>query len=120
RLIQYNDADGGSFPRVKEVARMLRAGDIGGTKTNLALYAAEAELRTPVAEATFSSARYPSLDTVVQEFLAGRGVVVERASFGVAGPVLNGEAKVTNLPWRISEARLAAELGIPRVGLLND
>ena len=99
---------------------MLLAGDIGGTKTNLALYAAEAELRTPVAEATFSSARYPSLETVVQEFLAGRGVVVERASFGVAGPVLNGEAKVTNLPWRMSEARLAAELGIPRVGLLND
>src|SRR5579884_3498375 len=99
---------------------MLLAGDIGGTKTNLALYASEDDLRTPVAEATFPSAWYPSLEALVGEFLQRTRAEVDRASFGVAGPVVKGEAKITNLPWTISAATLSATLGIARVGLLND
>jgi glucokinase len=102
---------------------MLLAGDIGGTKTSLALYASADDLRTPLAEATFPSARYAGLEAVVDEFLAhsaAAGARVERASFGVAGPVVRGEAKVTNLPWTLAEERLMAALDIPRVRLLND
>jgi glucokinase len=99
---------------------MLLAGDIGGTKTSLALYASADDLRMPLAEATYPSARYAGLKAMVDEFLASAGGRVERASFGVAGPVVRGEARVTNLPWTLGEERLAAALGIPRVGLLND
>ena len=64
---------------------MLLAGDIGGTKTNLALYAPEGGLEAQ-AQATFRSADYGSLEAVVEEFLAATGAQVDRAVFGVAGP----------------------------------
>jgi glucokinase len=99
---------------------MLLAGDIGGTKTSLALYATVDDLRTPVAEITVPSAQYPSLEAVIHTFMSSMGVSVDRASFGVAGPVVRGEAHVTNLPWSISEVHLSAELGGARVGLIND
>lgn len=108
---------------------MLLAGDIGGTKTSLALYASPETLRTPVAEITVPSTQYPSLEAVVRAFLAGMkgmggtdasAVSVERACFGVAGPVVRGEAHITNLPWFMSEERLAADLGGARVRLIND
>ena len=69
---------------------MLLAGDIGGTKTNLGIYSYEKGPRSPLAEATFPSARYPSLEALVQEFLKQAAVAVDYASFGVAGPVLAG------------------------------
>ncbi|MEM7030701.1 MAG: glucokinase [Chloroflexota bacterium] len=100
----------------------LLAGDIGGTKTNLALYNAEIGLTTPLVEATFASGNFPSLEAVVQTFLANVDDTYEinRASFGVAGPVIDGQASVTNLPWEMEENALAFSLNIPRVHLLND
>jgi glucokinase len=99
---------------------VLLAGDIGGTKTNLAVFSLEAGPRAPLAEASFSSTDYPSLEAVAREFLAQVDLDVERASFGVAGPVIAGRAKVTNLPWVINEAQLREALGFSSVRLLND
>ncbi len=99
---------------------MLLAGDVGGTKTNLAIFLSEAGWRVPVAEATFPSAQYPSLEAVVQEFLQQHNFSVDHASFGVAGPVVAGSATITNLPWMMSEKHLQQELDIPSVRLLND
>ncbi len=103
---------------------MLLAGDIGGTKTNLAMFSPDAGPRAPLAEATLPSARYPSLESLVRDFLAQAELAtdlrIQRASFGVAGPVVNGRAKITNLPWSIEETHLEATLSIPTVRLLND
>ena len=99
---------------------ILLAGDIGGTKTNLAIFSAEFGLRAPVAEATFPSADFPSLEAVVNKFLTDTGSQVERASFGVAGPVIDGRATITNLPWVMSETELANNLNLSIVHLLND
>ena len=99
---------------------MLLAGDIGGTKTHLAIISPEIGPRAPLAEATFPSGRYPSLEAVVREFLGQVNVGVARASFGVAGPVVGGRVAATNLPWVIDEAQLSHELKIPSVHLLND
>jgi glucokinase len=98
---------------------MLLAGDIGGTKTNLALYSPDSGL-TPMAQATFKSADYPSLEAVVKEFLADVGMSVATAVFGVAGPVRDGQVSATNLPWVISEATLQKALGLLNTKLLND
>ncbi len=98
---------------------MLLAGDIGGTKTSLALYTHETGL-TPQAQATFKSATYPSLEAVAADFLARADVSVDRAAFGVAGPVIDGQSMATNLPWVIQETTLREELGLPEVKLLND
>jgi glucokinase len=100
---------------------MLLAGDIGGTKTNLAVYApAAGRLGEPRLEKTFPSAEYPSLEAIIKEFLADSDVTIERAAFGVAGPVVEGTASITNLPWDMSEQQLSMALDIPSVQLLND
>lgn len=99
---------------------MLLAGDIGGTKTNLAFFAPEDNLKKPLAEATFPSAHYASLEALVQEFQALHQMPIEHASFGVAGPVVAGRATITNLPWVLEEKHLKQALNIPSVSLLND
>jgi len=99
---------------------MLLAGDIGGTKTNLAIFSPEAGPRAPLAEATFPSADYPSLEALAHEFLSQVNLKVEQASFGVAGPVVAGRVTITNLPWVIEETQLQATLNLSPVRLLND
>ena len=103
---------------------MLLAGDIGGTKTRLGIFSTggnDAQPPQPLAEMTFENARYPDLETIVREFIgqvkAGK---VERACFGVAGPVLGDRVAITNLPWLIDGKKLAAALNIPSVGIIND
>jgi glucokinase len=99
---------------------MLLAGDIGGTKTNVAIFAPEDGPRVPLVEATFPSARYPTLEAVIREFLSRVDLTVSQACFGVAGPVVNGRATVTNLPWEMEETQLATTLELEAVHLLND
>ncbi len=99
---------------------MLLAGDIGGTKTALAIFSPDDGPHAPVVEETFASARYPSLEALASEFLAKNGLPVDRASFGVSGPVTGGKAAATNLPWEMDEARLGKALGLRSVRLLND
>lgn len=99
---------------------MLLAGDVGGTKTELAVFSPEAGPRTPVAQARYPSARYPSLEALAREFLATTALPVTWACFGVAGPVIGGRARITNLSWQLDAAKLAGALGLGAVHLLND
>jgi glucokinase len=99
---------------------MLLAGDIGGTKTSLAIYSAEAGVRKPLVEATFPSTLYPSLEALVRTFLSQTNLSVDRASFGVAGPVVADQATVTNLPWNMNEKQLRESLNLSSVHLIND
>src|SRR5262245_21046672 len=99
---------------------MLLAGDIGGTKTALAIFSPDKGPRVPLAQAEYPSGDYPDLATIVHTFLETTALPVDRACFDVAGPVLGGRAHTTNLPWVLDEASLAQELGIPTVRLLND
>ena len=99
---------------------MLLAGDIGGTKTNLGIYSIEKGAREPLVESTFPSPQYTSLETLAREFLDKVDVTVHSASFGVAGPVVKGQVKTTNLPWVIDEIQLGKMLNLDSVRLLND
>jgi len=99
---------------------MLLAGDIGGTKTNLAVYSAEAGLAAPLVESSFPSRRYGSLEALIDDFREHTNLPFESAVFGVAGPVVDGRASVTNLPWQIEEKGLRTALGVKSVKLLND
>src|SRR3984957_7279488 len=99
---------------------MLIAGDIGGTKTDLAIYAPESGPHVPLAEKQVHSADYPSLQVMVSEFLGQVKLPVDVASFDVAGPVINGHAKVTKLPWVMDEISLASDLRLSAVHLMND
>jgi glucokinase len=99
---------------------ILLAGDIGGTKTNLALYSPEAGLRAPLAEATLPSSDYDDLPALVRAFLSQTEARPTHACFGVAGPVVDGHVSITNLPWSMDESDLEARLGLAPVRLLND
>jgi len=99
---------------------MLLAGDIGGTKTVLALFSPDVGPHTPLREMTFPSNRYGRLEAIVREFLEQNDEPIERACFGVAGPVVGSRAEITNLPWEMGEAALRAEFGWSAVKLLND
>ena len=99
---------------------MLLVGDVGGTKTVLAIYSPKGELRKPLIEETFPSDGYPNLEAIIHEFLGRAGVFVERASLGVAGPVVDGRAKITNLPWELDETQLYDHFNWSSVRLIND
>jgi len=99
---------------------LVLAGDIGGTKTKVALYDVQQGPQAPHAEATYPSARYANLDAIVRDFLADVQEPVRYACFGVAGPVVGGRVTTTNLPWVLDEAELAARLDLQAAWLLND
>lgn len=105
----------------------ILAGDIGGTKTVLALIDPQVGFRQPLAEARFVSRDYDSLSAIVDSFLAACRPTIERSSlaaaaFGIAGPIEKGTARVTNLPWLVRQTELAQSIGLDqdRVLLLND
>jgi glucokinase len=98
----------------------LLTGDIGATKTDLAIFSRETGPRVPLVEKTFPSADYPSLEALACEFLSQLDLKVERACFGVAGPVVDGRVRVTNLAWVIDERRLQEALNLSSAHLLND
>jgi glucokinase len=99
---------------------MLLAGDVGATKTNLAIFSEDEGPHEPLIEATYSSADYPNLQSLAVEFIRTAEFSIDRASIGVAGPVVEGRATITNLSWDIDEGELAEGLGLTSVTLLND
>jgi glucokinase len=113
-----------SFPRRSQLAGKkisVLAGDVGGTKTNLALYEATAEKVLLVNEATFPSSKYPACVDILKEFLqANPGHKPDRICLGVAGPVLQGKVEITNLAWDLDSREIIAATGVPNVSLIND
>ena len=99
---------------------MLIAGDIGGTSTRLALVSPEAGPRKFVAEQVFPSADFKGLQPIVETFLKQTGGHPTSACFDVAGPVIDGRAHLTNLPWDLEEDGLCENLKLQRVTLMND
>lgn len=99
---------------------MILAGDIGGTKTVLALLEkdADGQLRA-VREETFASGEFDSFDAILQVFLP-TDVNVSAACFGVAGPVVDQRCFATNLSWTLDGELLKVRLGTEKVKLLND
>jgi glucokinase len=95
-------------------------GDIGGTKTDLALYSLAGDSAAPLARERFSSTAYDCVEAIVHTFLAQSGLPATYACFAVAGPVNAGRVTLTNLPWRLDETELRAALGLRAVWLVND
>ena len=102
---------------------MLLAGDVGGTKTLLGLFAKAPHRPTPVAVESFPTVEYEGLVPMIREFLRHQPAgepSVEAACFGVAGPVLDDVAELTNVSWTVDGKAVALEFGLARVRLLND
>ncbi|WP_345978025.1 glucokinase [Sulfurimonas sp. HSL3-7] len=100
---------------------MILAGDIGGTKTNLALFEWVDDTLAVKAQQQFASRNFSSLNEVISAFIRQNAMPpVDAACFGIAGPVINGCCRTTNLPWEITASGLQQHLGIDKVRLIND
>lgn len=99
---------------------LVLAGDIGGTKTDLAFFSVHGEKLLVESRQVFPSKRYSGLVPVVQEFLAGKQSQAGAACFGIAGAVVDGKVTTPNLPWMVDIADLRRLLKIEAVSLLND
>ncbi len=104
---------------------MILAGDVGGTKCNLALFSEKNGTLTCVFRKRFASKEFAQFDLIVKEFsrlaaphLASDPVVA--AGFGVAGPVIDNHVRATNLPWTVDARTLSSELGVAKIVLMND
>jgi glucokinase len=99
---------------------MILAGDIGGTNTRLAFLEERDGRLVPAVEARFPSREHASLESVLHKFLAANPHPISTATFGIAGPVRRGRCDATNLPWVVDAVLVARDLGLKRVGLIND
>jgi glucokinase len=105
---------------------MILAGDVGGTKVDLALSKFDRGQLVTVHDHKYHAREFPGLVQVVESFLdeckqtLGQPVDVGAACFGVPGPVRHGRLKLTNLPWMLDSSQLASDLKIQHVFLIND
>lgn len=99
---------------------LVIAGDIGGTKTTLGIFSPGGKRPIQQVAHTYESGAAPDLETLLEEFLTEHQGPLRAACFGIAGPVVNGRCKATNLPWEVSESRISRMFGWHRVRLVND
>jgi glucokinase len=99
---------------------IILAGDIGGTKCNIAVFRVVSDTLTMERNERFHSSAYPGLNAILREFLAEEKRAIVAACFGVPGPVKNGRAHPTNLTWGVDAEELASEFEITYVKILND
>lgn len=99
---------------------LILAGDIGGTKTHIALFHVVGGKLSLVREQRYPSNGFPGLNAILREFLAAESQPILAAGFGIPGVVTNGRAKPTNLSWGVDAAEISNEFDIPHVSVLND
>jgi len=100
--------------------QLVLAGDIGGTKTVMALFSREKGPLHPLHEISYASSAYPGLDAIIEDFFSHSKTTAPIACFGVAGPVREGRAVITKLPWQPDARRLQESHGFARAILIND
>ncbi|MEX0961256.1 MAG: glucokinase [Simkaniaceae bacterium] len=89
------------------------AGDIGGTKTHLALFDSQ---KKRIKEQKYPSRKFTNLKEIIHQFLEGWEKEIQGACLGIAGPVREGKCIATNLPWIVDEKNLE----LKKVKLIND
>jgi len=100
---------------------MILAGDVGGTKTILALYEYKKTEWICCKKQVFASAEFNCFEALLVCFLKDEAdAVLQYVCIGVAGPVINGDCVTTNLPWVLKAHEIAAQTGAESVRLLND
>ncbi len=99
---------------------MFLAGDLGGTKSNLAAFEVRAGKLRCLHRQKYPSQEFARFEDVLEAFCREVDGKFRAACFGVAGPVFENRVHTTNLPWLLDGGALARHLGVERVTLLND
>lgn len=96
------------------------SGDVGDTKTNLAICTVSADGLNEIVSASYASRDFGTLVHIIQDFLQQQKIIPKKLTLGVAGPVIHGKADLTNLGWILDCEDLKKSLEIENVFLLND
>jgi len=107
---------------------MILAGDVGGTKCSLGLFAKNGSSLRSVFQSRLATRDYSGFEDLIGDFLeraagpnrSGRGQEIEAAGFGSAGVVVDGSLHARNLPWVLNGSALAQKLHLDKIVLLND
>ena len=109
---------------------MILAGDIGGTKCNLALFEEHGPSLQLVFKRRYATSAFASLEELIETFFvecqAETGAIphhrISAAGFGVAGAVVDGRLVANNIPWELTASTLARKLGLglEQLTLIND
>lgn len=116
-LLPFNKSTGNNAAGKSAI---LLAGDVGGTKTNLALFKSDGNQAALLHEAQYKSNDYKNLIELTDTFLRNAPSFPGSMCFGVAGPVLNGVAKLSNINWEIKSDEISGHFKIKNVHLIND
>ncbi|HTQ65967.1 MAG TPA: glucokinase [Puia sp.] len=108
-------------PELKDKSVLVLAGDVGGTKTNMALFKATKKNIELVHEEDYHSSKYSSFIDILNQYLSGHPHArPDRLCMGVAGPVFQGKVELTNLSWNLDSEEISRILKIKNVFLIND
>jgi glucokinase len=107
-------------PGTARTDRYLLAGDVGVTKTVLALYPCAPETDRPSFEKTYASRDHTDFESIVDSFLSEANGSVARACFAIAGPIVRSRVRATTLPWEIDGERIRGRFDLERVLLMNN
>src|SRR6185436_4979998 len=100
---------------------MIVSGDVGGTKTLLGVFESAAPRPRLVATHEYATAEYGSFVEILDKFeRVAQTRAIDALVIGVAGPVVDNAARLTNIPWDITAAEIANRLAVHQVQLLND
>jgi len=101
---------------------MILGGDLGGTKTLLGLFERGEPRPRPIVSHTYPTHDFDSFTAILDAFARdiGHAIAVDAAAVGVAGPIVDQHARLTNIQWNVSVAEITGRLKTSRVGLLND
>ncbi|HKV24108.1 MAG TPA: glucokinase [Candidatus Acidoferrum sp.] len=109
---------------------MILAGDIGGTKCNLALFKVQGASLHLINKNRYATREFHNLEAVIDRFFAEsedllgiqRQSRIRAAGFGVAGAVVDGRLVANNIPWELTQSNVAQKLclGMEQLTLIND
>jgi glucokinase len=99
---------------------VILGGDVGGTKTVLALFRRRRGRLEAVKERTFPSRSARSFLALLDEFLDDDDGPIVAAGVGVAGPVVHGRSQVVNVRWPVDARAIARRLRIRHAHVIND
>jgi glucokinase len=102
---------------------MILAADVGGTSTRIGVFDPERPRPRARVSRTLATESFPDFPSLIVAFLDSESIdraALDRAAFGVAGPVVDDVAQLTNIPWRIEARSVATAFGLSHVRLLND
>ena len=105
--------------RTKDSDVLVLAGDVGGTKTNLALFKMNKRSAKVLKEENYKSQEFNSITDITSEFLKDQPQP-SACCIGVAGPVFDGKVKLTNLSWEMDSKEIANQMGLDEIHLIND